>query len=258
MSARSGSIASTATGPPVSSCSRRRRSRTLVGAAGQPAGAAPCWLPPVVGTIADPFREPPCPWCAGNRGLEYRIGRRRCRRCRREWTGRVRRHGRRRPLRRGPGLPTAGATPTDSSLRPRSSSATSCSRQRRSDGASDTFFFGLRIGDEYADPAPFIGATSTPTAAGSDRRNRRPPTGTAGPSCGRPQFERVVEPADRFSTVPRTTGASARCGAAESSRRGPKRATASCRLDDDEQGERPAEQSATSPWSATAVADPRR
>jgi murein DD-endopeptidase MepM/ murein hydrolase activator NlpD len=30
-----------------------------------------CWLPPVEATVVDPFREPPCPWCAGNRGLEY-------------------------------------------------------------------------------------------------------------------------------------------------------------------------------------------
>ncbi len=34
-------------------------------------GAAPCWLPPVAAPVADPFRAPPCPWCAGNRGIEY-------------------------------------------------------------------------------------------------------------------------------------------------------------------------------------------
>ena len=39
-----------------------------------PAGAADaaCWRPPVGGTVVDPFRPPPCPFCAGNRGLEYR------------------------------------------------------------------------------------------------------------------------------------------------------------------------------------------
>ena len=36
------------------------------------AGAAPCWRPPVTGQIADHFRAPPCPYCAGNRGIEYR------------------------------------------------------------------------------------------------------------------------------------------------------------------------------------------
>ncbi len=41
----------------------------------QPAGVAarmPCWTPPVSGTIVDEFRPPACPWCPGNRGLEYR------------------------------------------------------------------------------------------------------------------------------------------------------------------------------------------
>ncbi|MEL6891482.1 MAG: M23 family metallopeptidase [Actinomycetota bacterium] len=37
------------------------------------AAAAPCWLPPVPGEVIDPFREPPCPYCAGNRGIEYRV-----------------------------------------------------------------------------------------------------------------------------------------------------------------------------------------
>lgn len=33
--------------------------------------AAPCWRPPVPAPVADPFRPPPCRWCAGNRGIEY-------------------------------------------------------------------------------------------------------------------------------------------------------------------------------------------
>lgn len=38
-----------------------------------PAGSAvaSCWSPPVTAPVSDPFREPPCRWCAGNRGLEY-------------------------------------------------------------------------------------------------------------------------------------------------------------------------------------------
>jgi murein DD-endopeptidase MepM/ murein hydrolase activator NlpD len=36
------------------------------------AGAAtPCWAPPVEAAITDPFRAPACRWCPGNRGLEY-------------------------------------------------------------------------------------------------------------------------------------------------------------------------------------------
>ncbi|CAN5736678.1 hypothetical protein BH18ACT2_BH18ACT2_01530 [soil metagenome] len=30
-----------------------------------------CLAPPVVAPIVDAFREPLCPWCPGNRGLEY-------------------------------------------------------------------------------------------------------------------------------------------------------------------------------------------
>ena len=42
-----------------------------------PAGAgeppSPCLLVPVQGTVTDPFRAPGCPWCPGNRGLEYAV-----------------------------------------------------------------------------------------------------------------------------------------------------------------------------------------
>lgn len=30
-----------------------------------------CWAPPVAAPVSDPFREPPCRWCPGNRGLEF-------------------------------------------------------------------------------------------------------------------------------------------------------------------------------------------
>lgn len=36
-----------------------------------PALAAPCWRPPVDAPVVDPFREPACRWCPGNRGIEY-------------------------------------------------------------------------------------------------------------------------------------------------------------------------------------------
>lgn len=41
------------------------------------AGAVParaCWAPPVQAPVVDPFREPACPWCPGNRGIEYGTG----------------------------------------------------------------------------------------------------------------------------------------------------------------------------------------
>ena len=33
--------------------------------------ALPCWRPPVTAPVTDPFREPSCAWCPGNRGIEY-------------------------------------------------------------------------------------------------------------------------------------------------------------------------------------------
>lgn len=33
-----------------------------------------CLAPPVAAPVVDPFREPACPWCPGNRGLTYRTG----------------------------------------------------------------------------------------------------------------------------------------------------------------------------------------
>jgi murein DD-endopeptidase MepM/ murein hydrolase activator NlpD len=55
----------------------RRRTVALVWAIalgavpGHAARAAPCWSPPVDAEVTDPFREPACAWCPGNRGIEY-------------------------------------------------------------------------------------------------------------------------------------------------------------------------------------------
>lgn len=32
-----------------------------------------CPVPPVDAAVVDPFRPPTCPWCPGNRGLEYGV-----------------------------------------------------------------------------------------------------------------------------------------------------------------------------------------
>ena len=34
-------------------------------------GAAPCWSPPVAAAVTDPFRQPACAWCPGHRGIEF-------------------------------------------------------------------------------------------------------------------------------------------------------------------------------------------
>ncbi|MBT5276182.1 MAG: M23 family metallopeptidase [Ilumatobacter sp.] len=41
---------------------------------GAVAEATPCWQPPVTGPIVDPFRAPPCRYCAGHRGIDFRTG----------------------------------------------------------------------------------------------------------------------------------------------------------------------------------------
>ena len=58
------------------SCWSRRQVAALLAVAGMLAGpgrvaAAECWPPPVAAPVADPFREPACRWCEGNRGIEY-------------------------------------------------------------------------------------------------------------------------------------------------------------------------------------------
>jgi hypothetical protein len=39
--------------------------------AGSSADVGSCLRPPTAAAIVDPFRPPPCPWCPGNRGIEY-------------------------------------------------------------------------------------------------------------------------------------------------------------------------------------------
>ncbi len=41
-------------------------------APGQIASAGTCWRAPVEAPVSDPYREPACRWCPGNRGMEYR------------------------------------------------------------------------------------------------------------------------------------------------------------------------------------------
>ncbi len=63
-------------------CTMRRRTACTMAAivfivvpigAASSSSAAACWAPPVVGVVVDPFRLPPCPYCAGNRGIEYEV-----------------------------------------------------------------------------------------------------------------------------------------------------------------------------------------
>ena len=124
--------------------------------AARPASAAPCWFPPVVGVITDPYREPPCRWCAGNRGIDYRVGGDVG--VRAAASGRVVFVGTVVDVRyvviqiAGGWRHTYGQLTTTSLVLGDVVLANGVVGR-----ASDAVFFGLRIGDDYADPAPFIG-----------------------------------------------------------------------------------------------------
>jgi hypothetical protein len=67
--------------------------------------------------------------------------------------------------------------------------------------ASGTFFFGLRIGDDYADPAPFLGVMRTrPRLVALDGTPPRPAP-PATPRCERPPTPPSDERNDRIRSV---------------------------------------------------------
>lgn len=142
--------------------------------ASQPAGAAPCWLAPVAGTVSDPFREPPCPYCAGNRGIEYDVGKVAVRAVAGgvvTWSGSVAgtrylvvRHANRWRATYGQ-LVSSPLSAGDRVV------------ARMSVGvASGSFYFGLRVEETYIDPAKFIGRlVGRPRLVPVDGTQRRDP-----------------------------------------------------------------------------------
>lgn len=148
----------------------------VVGSGLQPsiALAAPCWQPPVVGRIVDPFRDPTCPYCSGNRGLEYRVGGDVA--VRSVASGTVTYSG-----------TIAGTTYVVVDLangwKVTYGKLTSSST-RRGDRvvrgvvvgrASGEFYFGLRIGGDYRDPEPHLGRqVGRPRLVPVDGSPRRP------------------------------------------------------------------------------------
>lgn len=119
--------------------------------------AAPCWHPPVPGPVVDPYREPPCPYCAGNRGLEYRVGTNTTVRAVAAgvvtWSGSIAgtryvvvRHAN--GWRATYGQLTRTARRTGDRVAARSVIGS----------ASGSFHFGIRAGEQYRDPTPHLGA----------------------------------------------------------------------------------------------------
>jgi len=120
------------------------------------ASAAPCWQPPVVGRVTDPFRAPACPYCAGNRGLEYHVGTNAQVRAVEAgvvtWAGAI--AGTRYVVvRHANGWRTTYGHLSESGL----STGDRIARHSIVGTASDSFYFGLRVGEQYRDPAPHLG-----------------------------------------------------------------------------------------------------
>jgi murein DD-endopeptidase MepM/ murein hydrolase activator NlpD len=119
-------------------------------------GAGTCWSPPVVGIVVDPFRPPTCPWCPGNRGLEYRVAP--GTRVGAVETGRVTFSGAVAGVRYVVVAGADGRLVTYGRLqsiavrsgKPVSAGATIGT-------ASGEFYFGVRVDGVYVDPAPLLG-----------------------------------------------------------------------------------------------------
>ena len=119
--------------------------------------ASQCWRAPVGGPVVDPFRAPSCPYCAGNRGIEYGVAPSTA--VRAVAAGTVIYRGTIARViyvvvRHANGWKTTYGKLTSSSLR-RGDRVAARSRIGR---ASGQMYFGLRIGGKYRDPAPFFGS----------------------------------------------------------------------------------------------------
>jgi murein DD-endopeptidase MepM/ murein hydrolase activator NlpD len=144
----------------------------------QPVDAGPCWVPPVDGVVTDPFREPPCIWCAGNRGIEYRVARSST--VRAPVTGRV--------TFSGTVVGTTYVVIEVANGWRLTHGKLDATHLEQGDVvvagttigvASGAFFFGVRKGATYVDPAPFLGRlVGRPRLIPSDGSPPRPSTAT--------------------------------------------------------------------------------
>ena len=118
--------------------------------------ARPCWLPPVAAAVTDPFREPDCRWCPGNRGIEF--GTSPGASVRAVATGRVTYSGRIAGtgyvvVRHADGLRTTYGNVDGR----RYSAGDPVVRGSLLGFAGGRVHFGLRDGARYLDPAPYLG-----------------------------------------------------------------------------------------------------
>jgi murein DD-endopeptidase MepM/ murein hydrolase activator NlpD len=115
-----------------------------------------CYLPPVASPIVDPFRAPECPYCPGNRGLEYQpatgspvVA---------ATSGVVTFSGVVAGVRYVVVAQSDGRTATYGRLATaRVGVRTAVTTGDVVATTTDHFYFGLREGDRYIDPVPFLG-----------------------------------------------------------------------------------------------------
>ena len=120
------------------------------------ASSPPCWTPPVQGTVTDEFRAPACPYCAGNRGLEYATTPGRPVRAVAsgtvDWAGTIA-HVRWVVVRHADGLRVTYGRMASANV----SSGDMVLRGAVIAATSDRFYLGVRRDDDYIDPAPMLG-----------------------------------------------------------------------------------------------------
>ena len=114
-----------------------------------------CYQPPIISPVVDPFRAPACAYCPGNRGLEYEP----------PPGSRV--------VAASAGVVTFSVVAGVRYVVVAQSDGHTATYGRLATGSvhagasvamgdvvgttTDHFFFGLRTGDQYIDPAPFLG-----------------------------------------------------------------------------------------------------
>jgi murein DD-endopeptidase MepM/ murein hydrolase activator NlpD len=140
---------------------------------------SPCYQTPITSAIVDPFRAPACSYCPGNRGLEYQPA-----------AGSL-------VVAAAPGVvgfsgvvagvrylvvdQVDGRTATYGRLASALVAVGATVRAGEPVGTTtERFFFGLREGDRYIDPAPFLGVlhyrSRLVPVDGSAPRRAAPPT----------------------------------------------------------------------------------
>ena len=136
--------------------------------------APSCYLPPINSPIVDPFRAPACTYCAGNRGLEYEPAAGSVVRAATagtvEFSGNVVRV-RYVVVRQTDGLRASYGYLASTALRV----GDRVTAGQRIGTTTARFFFGLRDGDTYIDPQPYLGElVGTPRLVPIDGSAPRP------------------------------------------------------------------------------------